>query len=49
MMLLNEESRLPLPLPVRRAQPGPPDPGRAGRTWKAFLAALLRALAVAAA
>jgi hypothetical protein len=49
MILRNEESRLPLPLRVRRAQPEPRGPRRPGRTWKAFLVALLRALSVAAA
>ena len=49
MIPLNEESRLPLPLRVRRAQPEPRGSRQAGRTWKAFLVALLRALSVAAA
>ena len=49
MMLLNEESQLPLTLPVCRAQPEPRGPRRAGHMWQAFLAALLRPLSVAAA
>jgi hypothetical protein len=48
MILLNQEGRPPLRFQARRAQPGPRGPGRSDRTWKAFLAALLRALSVAA-
>ena len=49
MILLNEEGRPPLRFVARRAQPGPREPRRPGRTWKVFLVALLRALSVAAA
>jgi hypothetical protein len=49
MMPRKEDSRPSLSLEVRRAQAGSPGPRQAGRTWEAFLAALLRALSVAGA
>jgi hypothetical protein len=49
MMLFKEESRLPRSLKAHGEEPRPRMPRRAARTWKAFLAALLRALSVAAA
>jgi hypothetical protein len=49
MILRNEVGRAPLRFQARRAQPGPREPRRPGRTWKVFLVALLRALSVATA
>jgi hypothetical protein len=49
MLLLKEESRVPHTHETCRAEPGPCLPRQAGRTWNAFLTALLWALSVGAA